>query len=77
MILCFDFRGSLIIENAKISVKMEYNLSEFSRVTEDDDGNFKACVLNVSFPQFNFSFDYIADFGINDEFPIYGHGSYK
>ncbi|XP_019762121.2 uncharacterized protein LOC109539045 isoform X1 [Dendroctonus ponderosae] len=79
----FDFsntsnmEGSLIIENAQISVEMEYNLSDFSSVTEDDDGNFKACISNVNFPKFNFSFDYIADFGINNKFPIYGNGSYQ
>ncbi|XP_050306874.1 uncharacterized protein LOC126743704 [Anthonomus grandis grandis] len=70
--------GFLTIENPTMSLTMgPFEVFSFAKVVEDDNGDFQACIDNVTFPQFNFTFNYEADVGINDEIPFYGKGTYE
>lgn len=71
-------RGYFEVDDAKISVKMEYyDAFTLTSVDETTDGNYRACVNDITFDDFNFTFNYVADMVIQDYLPIYGEGSYR
>lgn len=70
--------GYFEVDDAKISVKMEYyDAFTLTSVDETTDGNYRACVNDITFDDFNFTFNYVADMVIQDYLPIYGEGSYS
>lgn len=54
-----------------------FDMATLASVEEMTDGNYKACVNDAKFEDFNFNFDYVADMVIQDYLPIYGEGSYR
>lgn len=54
-----------------------YDAFTLTSVDETTDGNYRACVNDITFDDFNFTFNYVADMVIQDYLPIYGEGSYR